>query len=248
MRKTLIVLVLLMATSVTMDAQVSRNTFSFGGGYSLPVGKFASERMDDPKAGLAGHGYFGQLAYERRLSSWIGIRLSGSYNENTTNPEPIILKANELIDMYRGLIDEWGAYSWEQTAGNWNLIGAMAGPVIYIHLGRVQLSGHIQGGRMFIQSPKVAVTGISTSGNNAVDATIERIRTAAWGLGGGVGLRIPISKTTRLQLSADALACEATFKDIALQGRIGDLGASQLMEETRPVGILNVGLGFVFDF
>ena len=59
--KTSLLVLLLPLCSLGQD----RNIVSFSGGYSLPLGKFASANLNDPEAGLAGAGVFGQLSYER---------------------------------------------------------------------------------------------------------------------------------------------------------------------------------------
>jgi len=74
------------------------------------------------------------------------------------------------------------------------------------------------------------------------------IDSQSWGIGGGVSLRIPLGGPVRLQLSADAMACQATFDNFSLRGKIGEYEAVQMMTEKRPVGIVNVGAGLVFDF
>ncbi len=225
-----------------------KNEFSFGGGYSLPIGKFASKALDDPKAGMAGSGYFGQVNYERKLSSVIGLRLSANHNINSTNPEPLIQKANELVDMYRMLIGEYGQYSWTSDAGDWKQSSLMIGPALYIPLGPLTLEAHAQAGRLFITSPKVSLQGTSTSGNNPIDAVMMPVKTQAWGAGGGVSLRIPLGSVVQFKLFAEAIAAEATFKEISLRGTVAGIDASHHIDEKRAVGVVNAGAGFVFRF
>ncbi len=225
-----------------------KNAFSFGGGYSLPIGKFASKALDDPKAGMAGSGYFAQVNYERKLFSGVGLRISASHNLNSTNPEPLIQKANELVDMYRMLIGEYGQYTWTSNAGNWKQSSIMIGPALYIPIGPLTLEAHAQAGRLFIDSPEVSLQGTSSSGNNPIDAVMLPVKTQAWGAGGGISLRIPLGSVVQFKLFAEAIAAEATFKDIALRGTVGGIDASHHIDEKRAVGVVNTGAGFVFRF
>lgn len=233
---------------VSSYGQKKKNSFSFGGGYSLPVGKFASKALDDPKAGMAGSGYFGQVNYETRLFGIVGLRISANHNVNKTNPEPVIHHANYLVDMYRMLIGEEGQYSWVADAQEWKQTSLMLGPALFIPLGPLTLEAHVQGGRLFITSPRVALEGVSSSGNNPITAAMSPIKTQCWGVSGGASLRIPLGRVVQFKLFAEATAAEATFEDIALRGTIGSMEASQSIDERRPVGIVNTGVGLVFRF
>ncbi len=225
-----------------------KNAFSFGGGYSLPIGKFASKALDDPKAGMAGSGYFGQVNYERKLFPGVGLRLSANHNVNSTNPGPVIQKADELVNMYRMLLGEEGQYSWISDAQEWKQSSLMIGPALYIPIGPLTLEAHAQAGRLFITSPKVSLQGTSTSGNNPIDAVMMPVKAQSWGFAGGMSLRIPLGSVVQFKLFAEAIATEATFKDIALRGTVGGIEASHLIDEKRAVGVINTGAGFVFRF
>ena len=232
----------------SIHAYSQKNGFSIGGGYSLPIGKFASKALDDPKAGMAGSGYFGQVSYERKLFPGVGLRLSASHNVNSTNPEPVIQKADELVNMYRMLLGEQGVYSWTSEAQQWKQSAVMIGPALYIPLGPLTLEAHAQAGRLFITSPEVSLHGTSTSGNNPIDAVMMPVKAQNWGYTGGVSLRIPLGRLVQFNLFAEAIATEATFKDIALRGNVGGIEAFHNIDEKRAVGVVNTGAGFVFRF
>ena len=55
------VIFFLIFNSQETQAQDTKNFFSVTGGYSLPVGQLATEKLNDPLAGLAGSGYYGQV-------------------------------------------------------------------------------------------------------------------------------------------------------------------------------------------
>lgn len=225
-----------------------KNVFSFSGGYSLPVGKFASEALDDPRAGMADDGYFGRVSYERILFPGVGLRLSANHNINRTNPDPLIRQAGDLVEMYRGLIGETGQYSWTSDAQQWRQTSLMLGPALFIPIGPLSVEAHVQGGRLFITSPKVTLEGTSTSGNNPITAVMMPVKTQSWGFAGGLSLRIPLGPVVQLKLFAEAIAANATFKDIALRGTIGGVEVTQNVSEKRAVGVVNTGAGLAFRF
>ncbi len=230
------------------EAQRKKNTFFFGGGYSLPIGKFASKALDDPKAGMAGSGVFGQVYYERALLPGLGFRFTASHNVNKTNPEQLIFQANYLAETWAPFIGETGVYSWTSDPGDWKQTSLMVGPTLSFPVGPIRIEVHAQAGRLFITSPHVIINGTSTSGNNPILAVMNPIKSECWGFSGGLSLAIPLGKVVQFNLFADAIGAEATFKDIALRGTVGALEATHTISETRPVGIVNTGAGFAIRF
>jgi len=231
-----------------VSAQKRKNIFSFGGGYSLPIGKFASEALDDPKAGMAGSGVFGQVYFEHKFVPAVGLRLTANHNINKTNPDQLVYQANYLAELWSPFIGETGVYSWTSDPGDWKQTSFMLGPTLTIPLGPIQIGVHAQAGRVFITSPSVVINGTSSSGNNPILAVMNPIKTDCWGVSGGINIGIPLGRAVRFNLFADAIAAEATFKDIALHGTVGSLEAVHHISETRPVGIVNTGAGLAFSF
>jgi hypothetical protein len=225
-----------------------RNVFSVNGGYSLPVGKFASQAFDDPRAGMADAGVFGAVNYERKLSDFFGIRLSAVHNINRTNADPLVQKANELVWMYGPLIGETGTYSWESQTSNWKMSSLMFGPAMYIPIGPIEVEAHIQTGKLFASSPDATLYGTSTSSNNPITAQMFSIDANNWGIGGGVSLRVALGPSAQLHFFGDALAADMDFKDIALHGKVGSFDVSQQISEKRAVGVINAGIGLAFRF
>lgn len=226
----------------------TRNVFSINGGYSLPVGRFASKAFDDPKAGMADAGFFGAVNYERKISRVFGIRLSAVHNINRTNADPLVQKADELVWMYAPLIGESGTYTWEPTTSNWKMSSLLFGPALYIPIGPIELEAHIQTGKMFVTSPDATLLGTSSSGNNPITAEMFAIKANNWGIGGGLSLRIALGSSAQLHLFGDALAADMNFKDIALHGKVGDFSVTQQISERRTVGVINAGIGLGFRF
>lgn len=226
----------------------TRNVFTINGGYSLPIGKFASKAFDDPKAGMADAGFFGAVNYERKLSDFFGIRLSGVHNINKTNSEPLVNKASELANMYGPIIGETGVYSWDAHTSNWKMSSLMFGPAMYIPIGPFELEAHIQTGKLFVTSPNATLYGTSSSGNNPITAEMYAIKADNWGVGGGVSIRIALGSSAQLHFFGDALAADMNFRDIALHGRVGDLSLTQQISEKRTVGVINTGVGLAFRF
>ncbi|MCF0063957.1 hypothetical protein MUK70_27140 [Dyadobacter chenwenxiniae] len=236
----LIALILLF--SFESNAQNTRSFFSVTGGYSLPVGELAREKLDDPFAGLTGSGYFGQANYDFRVARWIGLRASGSMNINKTNSQPILDKANS----YAQILNE--SFTWQSKVSNWKLNALMVGPALYINMNRVQLELHAQAGKVWANSPTVDLVGTSEAGGAPINVSLKKASTSAFGLAGGASLRLPLSGALFFQLSGDVIGAEAEIKDVTIRAVRGSFDFSEQVSEKRFIGVVNVGAGFGFAF
>ena len=219
-----------------------RNRVSFSGGYSLPIGEFASKQFSNPDAGLAGEGYFGQLSCERKFTSWLGLRLTGNLNINQTNAQP-------LIEQYSQFLPSPETYTWQSEVTKWRLGAALAGPVGYLSLGGVELEGHVQAGMVFAEAPGVILNGVSSTGQNAVDARVPVASTRAFGYGAGASVRFRLTEYLRLQLTGDWIGADAQLKDVPTYVKVGDRPPIEgRISPRRFVTVLNVGAGLVVVF
>lgn len=246
------ILLITSLTAIIKDARAqldSRSFLSVTAGYSLPVGELAREKIDDPFAGLTGSGRYIQANYDFRIARWIGLRVTGNMNINTTRPQPIVDRANEKVDEIKPLINETTAQSWDTSVSKWKFNSLMIGPAIYINMGRVQLEGHVMGGYVQVSSPTVHMIGRFESGKNAMDVRLNEASTNDFGVGAGASLRIPVFKALYIHLSGDFLATEAELKDVAL--RVNIQGYPEVgipINEKRFVGVANVGFGLGLAF
>ncbi|MPR35087.1 hypothetical protein [Salmonirosea aquatica] len=236
-------LMVIMGSLISFSCRAQdRNGVSFSGGYSLPIGKFASKQFSNPEAGLAGEGFFGQLSYERRIGSWAGLRLTGSLNINQANSEP-------LIEQYSQFLPNPDTYTWQSEVTDWQLGAVLAGPVGYLSLGSVELEGHIQGGMVFAEAPGVTLNGVSSTGQNAVDARVPVASTRAFGYGAGAGVRFRLTDHLRFQLTGDWIGANAQLKDVPTYVKVGDLPPIEgSISPRRFVTVLNVGAGLAVIF
>lgn len=219
-----------------------RNAFSFSGGYSLPLGKFASENLNDPEAGLAGSGVFGQLSYERKLAPWWGLRLTGSLNINKTDPQP-------LIDRYSKILTKPESYTWEEKTSRWRLGAMLLGPSGFFSLGSAELEGHVQGGFVFAESPGVTLGGTSSAGSPSIEGNIAQASTSAFGFGAGASLRFRLTRQLRFQLTADAIAANAQLKNVKTSVKVNNVPLPESTSSPkRFVTVLNAGAGLVVVF
>lgn len=219
-----------------------RNRVSFSGGYSLPIGKFASKQFSNPDAGLAGEGFFGQLSYERKFTPWLGARLTGSLNINQTNAQP-------LIEQYSQFLPNPETYTWQSDVTKWRLGAVLAGPVGYLTLGGVELEGHVQAGMVFAEAPGVMLNGVSSTGQNTVDARVPVASTSAFGYGAGASVRFRLTSHLRLQLTGDWIGADATLKDVPTYVKVGDRPPIEgRISPRRFVTVLNAGAGLVVVF
>jgi hypothetical protein len=229
-------------TNSDSSAQNTRSFFSVTGGYSLPVGEMAREKLNDPFAGLTGSGYFGQANYDFRIARWVGLRLSGSMNQNKTNSKPIVDKANS----YAEILGE--KFAWQSDVSRWKLNALMAGPALYININRVQLEAHIQAGKVWANSPSVKLVGISEGGGEPISVNLQPASTSAFGLAGGASLRLPLAGNLFFQLSGDVIGAEAAINDVTIHAKRGSFDFSEKVSEKRFIGVVNVGAGLGIAF
>jgi len=230
-------------------AQNTRSFFSVTGGYSLPVGDIAREKLNDPLAGLAGSGYFGQANYDFRFARWLGIRLSGSLNVNTTNSGPIIDKANSYVAVLNK------SYEWDSQVSQWKLGAGLIGPAIYLNMNRVQLEAHLQGGIVRASTPSVYLVGheVGTNGevvegSQAIDVSLNHVTVNPYAFGAGLSLRLPLFGKLFFQLNGDVIGAKAEVKDLAIKAKIGTLELSDQISDKRFIGVVNIGAGLGIAF
>ncbi len=220
----------------------NQNVLSFSGGYSLPIGEFASKQFSNPDAGLAGEGFFGQISYERRIASWWGLRLAGNLNVNQANSEP-------LIEQYSQFLPNPETYTWQSEVTNWKLGAILFGPAGYLSLGSVELEGHVQGGMVFAEAPGVTLNGVSSTGQNTVDARVPVASTRTFGYGAGASVRFRLTDHLRFQLTGDWIGANAQLKDVPTYVKVGDRPPiNGLVSPRRFVTVLNAGAGLVVVF
>jgi hypothetical protein len=248
--KRAIPLLLILAVAQSSFAQLdTRSFFSVTGGYSLPVGEMATEKLNDPLAGLAGSGYFGQANYDFRIFRWAGLRLSGSLNVNTTNSDPIVDKANTYVQALNR------TYTWQSDVSQWKLAAVLVGPAIYLNMNRVQLEAHLQGGMIRANTPSVILTGQEVNpeggiieGGQPISVSLNHATVKPYAFGAGVSLRFPLVRALYFQLSGDVIGAKAEVKDLAIKAKSGAYEFSDQINEKRFVGVVNIGAGLGIAF
>ena len=245
----ILTLFFLMLHSEEVKAQDTKNFFSVTGGYSLPVGELAKEKLNDPLAGLAGSGYFGQVSYDRRIARWFGIKLSGSLNENTTNSDPIIDKANSYVAA------TGRTYAWDNNVSKWKLGAALIGPAIYLNFNRVQIEAHAQAGIVKATTPSVLLTGhqLNSSGgvvegSQTINVSLNHATVNPIGFGAGASLRLPMSGALFFHISGDVIGAKAEVKDLAIKAQVGSIEVNDRINESRFIGVVNIGAGLGIAF
>jgi len=243
------ILCLLLLQNEEVKAQDTRNFFSVTGGYSLPVGELAKEKLNDPLAGLAGSGYFGQVNYDHRIARWLGVRISGSLNQNTTNSDPIIDKANSYVQA------TGKTYSWDSNVSKWKLGAAMIGPAIYLNMNRVQIEAHVQGGIVRASTPSVLLTGQELNasgqvveGSQTINVSLNHATVKPIGFAAGASLRLPLFGALFFHLSGDVIGAKAEVKDLAIKAKFGTIEVNDRINESRFIGVVNIGAGLGIAF
>lgn len=243
------ILSLLLFNKQESRAQDTKNFFSVTGGYSLPVGQLAREKLNDPLAGLAGSGHYGQVNYDHRIWRGFGFRLSGSLNVNKTNSDPIIEKANSYVQAIGR------KYTWQSDVSEWKMGAVLFGPAIYLNLNRVQIEAHVQGGIVRASTPSVYLTGQGMTAEGNVDPAATKVNVSLnhtivkpIGFGAGASIRLPLFKALFFQISGDVIGAKAEVKDLAIIANVGGNPYSDRLNEKRFIGVVNVGAGLGLAF
>lgn len=246
---TAMILSILIFSNQESKAQDTKNFFSVTGGYSLPVGQLAREKLNDPLAGLAGSGHFGQVNFDHRIWRGFGFRLSGSLNVNKTNSDPIIEKANSYVQAIGR------TYTWQSDVSEWKMGAVLFGPAIYLNMNRVQIEAHLQGGIVRASTPSVYLTGqgLTVDGNidptaTKVDVSLNHTIVKPIGFGAGASIRLPLFKALFFQISGDVIGAKAEVKDLAIVANVGGNPYSDRLNEQRFIGVVNVGAGLGLAF
>ncbi|MBE9460284.1 hypothetical protein ACFP1I_03770 [Dyadobacter subterraneus] len=246
---TAMILSFLILNSQESKAQDTKNFFSVTGGYSLPVGQLAREKLNDPLAGLAGSGHYGQVNYDHRIWRWFGLRLSGSLNVNKTNSDPIIEKANSYVQAIGR------NYTWQSDVSEWKMGAALFGPAIYLNMNRVQIEAHVQGGIVRASTPSVYLKGQGLTADGNIDPTATKVDVSLnhtivkpIGFGAGASIRLPLFKALFFQVSGDVIGAKAEVKDLAIVANVGGNPYSDRLNEKRFIGVVNVGAGLGLAF
>ncbi|TLV02120.1 hypothetical protein [Dyadobacter luticola] len=230
-------------------AQGSRNYISVSSGYSLPVGKFAKAKPDDPLSGLAGSGFYVQGNYDRRVTSRFGFRISGDLNKNKTNSGPIVDKANTYT------VGTGKTYTWNSNVSKWNLGALLLGPAVYLDYGKLTIEGHIQGGIVTAKTPSVRLVGNVLSADGQIDPaskqiiiTMDQKTVTPFGFAGGISLRYPIYKMLFVNVNADMIGARAQVKNLAIHANVAGLELTEQLTDKRFIGVVNLGAGLGIAF
>lgn len=245
----LLIALVLQAQAGCFGQKAATSHLSVTGGYSLPVGRLAKEKADDPLAGLAGAGYHGGISYDVRVTRRFGLKFSASMNRNKTHARPILSVADSYVEQIKALVNETTSHSWNTRVSNWKFDAVMGGPVIFLDLRRLQIEGHLQCGYVHITSPSVDMQGNFQSGKNQILVRLNKKSLGGFGAGAGVSLRLPISGPLYMHFSGDFIATKAALNDVAVTVRVGTYPeVNQPVDEKRFVGVANVGMGLGFAF
>lgn len=230
-------------------ANTQKYTVAVSGGYSLSVGKTVNKLFEDSNGELAGDGYFGQIAVERKIIPWLGVRVSGTYNHNTTRDDAVVsIFKKEARERFVASEEVLDALDYTPQASDWKLYGGYIGPVFYLYPGNFEITAHASVGMVSVESPDISL--LASSKSSALTGSIALNADKNNALAGGIGasIRYPISNTVKVFVSADAIASRVNLKNVNLQAQANNLSMTVPYDKKQNVGVVNLGFGVLLAF
>lgn len=200
MRKTYLLLILLMLAGIRSVAQVNdeppRGHLGIMGGISLPTGSFGREDWDDDKSGYADKGInVTGLDFSIKFVPNFGI--AGALRGFNT-PLDVQYLANKYAETYGG--------QFRVESERWNFGGLFAGPFLSIPVGDIfDLDLRFMPGIFMAFAPEITVT----RGNET--AVQEPATGASIAMNIGLGARFHLSQRLSFLLYADYLTARPQF-------------------------------------
>jgi hypothetical protein len=222
---------------------------SFSGGYSLSVGKTVNKLFEESNGELADDGYFGQLSVERKLLPWLGVRIQGTYNHNTTRNEAVVsIFKKEAVTNFLASEEVLNSFEYTPQAGDWKMYGAYVGPAFYFYSGKWEVSTYASIGKVRVESPDISLLANSTTSILTGKIALNADQNNALAGGIGASVRYPVSKSLKVFVSADAIASRVNLKNVNLSAQANNLSLTMPYDKKQNVGVVNIGFGVLFAF
>jgi hypothetical protein len=227
-----------MTVSAVQAQDFDRFSLNIAVGKSLSVRELATKVFGETRGELAGDGVGGQVIVAYYPTRRLGIALRGSYNQNKTRQEGIILIARNQYNLVNPVVE---------TAEDWNVASAMIGPSLRLGGQRLGLEGRLLVGYALVNSPTFVTTGRFQTYDIRIQTLSQKASDLAYGA--GATLNIGISGGIALVINADASLISTTFKNVNNQvTTAGFPPLNQLVDIQQNVGVVNITGGLRFSF
>lgn len=233
MRKIIICLGILFLASSSFS-QVKKAMLGISPGPSIPIGDFASTDLRYDKAGYAKTGVHLSVDFTYHFFKYFGVAGLWTGNVNPVNIEKMTDKLEGLFMM----IDP--DFAWEVQSQAWSSGGLLAGPLLSLPLGRLQLDLRALYGVSSSKVPRLDMS--ATDGVNSFVITQHEARKTSLACNFGGGLRYHFSENLALTANMDNFMVYPEF-DVAVTSDVG-YGGSGKVEQFINMMNFSIGIGY----
>lgn len=227
-----------MTIRVVQAQEFDRFSFNISAGKSLSVRELATKVFGETRGELAGDGIGAQAILAFYPTRRLGIAVRGSYNQNKTRQEGIILIAQNQYNVVNPVVE---------SANDWNVMSAMIGPTLRLGGDGLGLEGRLLVGYAMVNSPAFVTRGRFQSFDVSIQTQSQKAADLAYGA--GATLNIGITGGIALVVNADASLISTTFKNVNNQvTTAGFPPLNQLVDIQQNVGVVNITGGLRFSF
>jgi len=227
-----------MSISAVQAQDFDRFSLNIAGGKSLSVRQLATKVFGETRGELAGDGFVGQVIAAFYPTQRLGIAVRGSYNQNKTRQEGIILIAQNQYNVVNPAVE---------STEDWNVMSAMIGPTLRLGGNRLGLEGRLLVGYAMVNSPTFVTTGRFQTYDIRIQTLSQKASDLAYGA--GATLNVGITGGIALVINADASLISTTFKNVNNQvTTAGFPPLNQLVDIDQNVGVVNITGGLRFSF
>ncbi|MFN8349252.1 MAG: hypothetical protein U0X91_29900 [Spirosomataceae bacterium] len=233
-----VIVVFGMTVSAAQAQDFDRFSLHVAGGKSLSVRELATKVFGETRGELAGDGIAAQVTASYYPTRRLGIALRGSYNQNRTRQEGIIMIAQNQYNVINPVVE---------SAQDWNVMSAMIGPSLRLGGDKLNLEGRLLVGYAMVNSPNFITTGRFQTYDIRIQTYTKKASDIAYGAGATLG--IGIVRGIALVFNADAGLISTTFKSVNNEvTTAGFPTLNQTFDIQQNVGVVNVTGGLRFSF
>ncbi len=227
-----------MTVGAVQAQDFDRFSLNIAGGKSLSVRQLATKVFGETRGEIAGDGIGAQVVIAYYPTRRLGIAVRGSYNQNETRQEGIVLIAQNQYNVVNPVVE---------STNDWNVTSAMIGPTLRLGGNRLGLEGRLLVGYAMVNSPAFVTTGRFQTFDIRIQTQSQKAADFAYGA--GATLSIGITRGIALVVNADASLISTTFKNVNNQvSTAGFPPLNQLVDIKQNVGVVNATGGLRFSF
>jgi hypothetical protein len=226
------------AASAVQAQDYDRFSINMAGGKSLSVRELATKVFGETRGELAGDGIGAQVTVAYYPTRRLGIAVRGSYNQNKTREEGIMLIAQNQYNVINPVV---------VSAEDWNVMSVMIGPGLRLGGDKLGLEGRLLVGYAVVNSPTFITTGRFQTYDIRIQTHTKKASDLAYGA--GATLSIGVIRGIALVFNADASLISTTFKSVNNEvTTAGFPPLNQSVDIQQNVGVVNVTGGLRFSF